>query len=147
MVQTATVATDFKGDGDLALTQAQAVVGGANIDQNAEGGTDGDCVPWNSWGPQETAVLEYTQVGERFSLQGERMATIEHRICIRDYNPYRIRQAKASMVAKGLGGHGSGNLKRMNLKGRGMRTRVTRSIPAELPKEARYREEIGSRKT
>lgn len=28
-----------------------------------------------------------------------------HRIRIHDYNPYRIRQAKASMVAKGLGRH------------------------------------------
>ena len=41
-------------------------------------------------------------------LLGERRATIEqgvHRIRIRDYNPYRIRQAKASMVAKGVGRH------------------------------------------
>jgi hypothetical protein len=47
-------------------------------------------------------------VGRRFSLLGERRATVEHvglPVCIRDYNPYRIRRAKASMVAKGLGGH------------------------------------------
>jgi hypothetical protein len=51
-------------------------------------------------------VSDNTQVGERFSLLGERIATIEHRICIRDYNPYRIRQAKASTAAKGFGRQG-----------------------------------------
>ena len=46
---------------------------------------------------------------------GERRATIEEgegegvdRIRIRDYNPYRIQQAKASMVAKGVGRHKEG---------------------------------------
>jgi hypothetical protein len=44
-------------------------------------------------------------------LLGEQRATIEQvgQIRIRDYNPYRIRQAKASMVAKGLGSHGWGD--------------------------------------
>jgi hypothetical protein len=30
-------------------------------------------------------------------------------MCIRDYNPYRIRQARAFMMAKGLRGHGWGD--------------------------------------
>ena len=71
---------------------------------------DGD-VPWAAWGPRATALSDQTHVGWRYLL-GERRATIAptneagvHRIRIRDYNPYRIRQAKASMVAKGLGRH------------------------------------------
>jgi hypothetical protein len=105
---TATVAADAEssnGDGHgrsassgQAQAQAQVVVG----DVNAEAG-----VPWVAWGPRATALSDQTHVGWRYLL-GERRATIEqgvHRIRIRDYNPYRIRQAKASMVAKGLGRH------------------------------------------
>jgi hypothetical protein len=92
--------SDGDGDGRSASTQAQArvVVG----DVNAEEG-----VPWAAWGPRATALSDQTHVRWRYLL-GERRATIEqgvHRIRIRDYNPYRIRQAKASMVAKGLGRH------------------------------------------
>jgi hypothetical protein len=76
---------------------------------------DGDVVveagvPWDAWGPRATAMSDQTDwhVGCRYML-GEREATIEgDEIRIRDYNPYRIRQAKASMVAKGLGGHHDG---------------------------------------
>ena len=68
---------------------------------------DAEGVRWEAWGPRVTAMSDHTHVGWRYVL-GERRATIEHdehQIRIRDYNPYRIRQAKASLVAKGLGGH------------------------------------------
>ena len=107
VVPTVTVAADAESsngdgleDGRPESAQAQFVVG----DVNAEGGVS---VPWAAWGPRATALSDQTQVGWRY-LVGERRATIEHgvhRIRIRDYNPYRIRQTKASMVAKGLGRH------------------------------------------
>ena len=78
------------------------VVDGVDVDVDAVGG-----VPWAAWGPRATALSDQTHVGWR-NMLGERRATIEEgvdRIRIRDYNPYRIRQAKASMVAKGLGRH------------------------------------------
>lgn len=101
----ATVAADAEssdgdGDGRSASSQAQARV--VVDDVNAEGG-----VPWAAWGPRATALSDETHVRWRYLL-GERRATIEHgvhRIRISDYNPYRIRQAKASMVAKGVGRH------------------------------------------
>jgi hypothetical protein len=106
VVLTPTVAADAESsDGDAdgrsasASAQAQVAVGD---DVNGEGG-----VPWAAWGPRATALSDQTHVRWRYLL-GERRATIEqgaHRIRIRDYNPYRIRQAKASMVAKGLGRH------------------------------------------
>jgi hypothetical protein len=108
---TDTVAADAEssngdGDGRLASAQAQAqaqvVVGDVNTEER---------VPWAAWGPRATALVDQTHVGWRYLL-GERRATIEqgvHRIRIRDYNPYRIRQAKASMVAKGLGRHELGD--------------------------------------
>ena len=100
LAPTVTVATDAKSsDGDATQAQAQAVV-------DAEGS-----VPWAAWGPRVTAVSDQTHVGWRYLL-GERRTTIEegvHRIRIRDYNPYRIGQAKASMVAKGLGRHELGD--------------------------------------
>jgi len=92
--------SDGDGDGRSASASAQAHV--AVGDVNAEGS-----VPWAAWGPRATALSDQTHVGWRYLL-GERRATIEegvHRIRIRDYNPYRIRQAKASMVAKGVGRH------------------------------------------
>jgi hypothetical protein len=98
----ATVAADGESpDGDC---DGRSVSGSALVvgDVNAEGG-----VPWVAWGPRATALSDQTHVGWRYLL-GERRATIEHgvhRIRIRDYNPYRIRQAKASMVAKGVGRH------------------------------------------
>ena len=74
--------------------------------EDSEGG-----VPWAAWGPRTTAVSDQTHVVWRYLL-GERRATIEEgvdRIRIRDYNPYRIREAKGSMVAKGLGRHEFGD--------------------------------------
>jgi len=106
---TDTVAADAEssnGDGRLASAQAQAQAQVVVGDVNAE-----ERVPWAAWGPRATALVDQTHVGWRYLL-GERRATIEqgvHRIRIRDYNPYRIRQAKASMVAKGLGRHELGD--------------------------------------
>jgi hypothetical protein len=121
MVPTATaaVAADAEswnggGDGRSASAQAQAGVGDANADNDAGVGTDDDSVPWDAWGPRATAVSDDEHV-EWSYLLGERRATIEQgvdQICIRDYNPYRIRQAsRASMVAKGprVSGHGLGD--------------------------------------
>ena len=83
--------------------RARVVVGDGDVD------AVGKCVPWVAWGPRATALSDQTHVGWRYLL-GERRATIAptievgvDRIRIRDYNPYRIRQARASMVAKGLG--------------------------------------------
>src|SRR6266403_362021 len=95
-----TESSNSDGDGQSASVQAQAqaVVDDANVEGS---------VPWAAWGPRATAMSDQTHVGWRYLL-GERRATIEqgvHRIRICDYNPYRIRQAKASMVAKGLGRH------------------------------------------
>jgi hypothetical protein len=76
-----------------------------------EGCGGGGGVRWAEWGPRATALSDQTHVGWRYLL-GERRATIEDgvdRIRIRDYNPYRIRQARASMVAKGLGRHEFGD--------------------------------------
>ena len=72
---------------------------------------DAEGVRWEAWGPRATAMSDHTHVGWRYML-GERGATIEHdehQIRIRDYNPYRIRQAKASLVTKGPGGHHAGH--------------------------------------
>jgi len=83
-----------------ASAQVQVVVGEADAG-----------VPWDAWGPRATAVSDHTHVGWRYLL-GERRATLEQggrEIRIRDYNPYRIRQARASLVAKGLEGHGLGD--------------------------------------
>ena len=105
VVPDATVAADAEssdGDGDDRSASAQAEAHVVVGEVNAEEG-----VPWAAWGPRATALSDQTHVGWRYLL-GERRATIEqgvHRIRIRDYNPYRIRQAKASMVAKGLGRH------------------------------------------
>ena len=89
-------AESWNGDGDD-RSRAQVVV-------------EGGGVPWVAWGPRATSLSDQTHVEWRYLL-GERRATIEEgeagvdRIRIRDYNPYRIRQAKASMVAKGVGRH------------------------------------------
>ena len=85
---------------DDGQSQVQVVVGEANAG-----------VPWDAWGPRGTAVSDHTHVGWRYLL-GERRATLEQggrQIRIRDYNPYRIWQARASLVAKALGGHGRGD--------------------------------------
>jgi hypothetical protein len=109
----ASIAADAKasnrdGGGQSAVDQAQAVVGDANADNDAKGGIGDVGVPWDAWGPRATAASEYSHVGGRVVF-GERMATIEaypkFQICIRDYNSYGIRQARAPLVAKG---HGDG---------------------------------------
>lgn len=97
VVPTATVAVAADGESSS---------GRSAQDVDAEG-----VVPWAAWGPRATAVSDQTHVVWRYLL-GERRATIEEgvdRIRIRDYNPYRIRQAKGSMVAKGLGRHDLGD--------------------------------------
>jgi hypothetical protein len=77
---------------------------------NGAGGSVDDDVPWDAWGPHATALLDHEYVEWRYLL-GERRATIERHadeICIRDYNSYRIRQARAPIVAKGWGNsHGN----------------------------------------
>jgi hypothetical protein len=113
MTDTTTVAADdlsSTGDGDGESTSVQALVSDANTDNGAGGGVDDD-VPWDAWGPRATAMSGHEYV-EWHYLLGERRATIERdadQICIRDYNPYRIRQARAPLLAKGLGGKSNGN--------------------------------------
>jgi hypothetical protein len=105
-----TIAADAElsnGDGQSASAQEQAVMGGANADNDAKGGTGDDVVPWDVWGPRATAASDYTPAAR--TVFGERMAVTEllsHQMCICDYNPYRIRKARASMAEKGHGGVG-----------------------------------------
>jgi hypothetical protein len=91
-------------DGQLASALAQSIVGDANADNDPEGGTDGGDVPWDAWGPRATAASDYPHVGWRVVF-GERMVTDDvhpkYQLCIRDYNPYRIQQARGFMAAKG----------------------------------------------
>jgi hypothetical protein len=117
-VPTATIAyahhESSNGDEDGQSVLMQYVVGDANADNNAVGGVNGDDVPWGAWGPRATAVSERLRLGWLHSLGvvGERRITVERnvgQICIRDYNPYRIQQARASMMAKGFRGHGWGD--------------------------------------
>jgi hypothetical protein len=104
VVPTATATADVESsNGDRDAVLAQAVAGDADADNDNGGVTEDGSVPWDAWGPQATAVSDHPQVGWR-NILGERGVRIEHQICIRDYNPYRIRQARASMVAKGLSG-------------------------------------------
>jgi hypothetical protein len=109
LTATAAVATDQElsnGDGDGQLAPVQAVMEDVNIDNDVGGGVD-DGVPWDAWGPRATTADEAH--GGWCYVLGERRAAIEQgadQICIRDYNPYRIRRARASMVAKDLGGRG-----------------------------------------
>jgi len=109
-----TTAESPNGAGDGQSASAQAAVGDTAADDNAnaEVSIGDDCVRWDVWGPRATAVSDLTHVGWRY-LVGERRVTIEQgasQICIRDYNPYRIRQAMASMVAaKGLAGDNLGD--------------------------------------
>jgi hypothetical protein len=78
------------------------VVGDANADDDAEGRFDDSCVPWDAWGPRTTTVSDSSPVDWIYVL-GERRATIGRyakHICIHDYNPYRIQQARAFLTAK-----------------------------------------------
>jgi hypothetical protein len=63
---------------------------------------DVNVVPWASWGPRETSMSDHTSF-EWNDLLGERRATVDlrgRRIRIYDYNPYRIRQARTSGLAR-----------------------------------------------
>jgi hypothetical protein len=107
VLATATIVADAEssnGDGDGQSARVQAVMGDANADIDAKGGT-GD-VPWDAWGPRATAVSDHTHAARR--VFGERMTTTEisQQMYIRDFNPYRIRQARASMAEKCHGGVG-----------------------------------------
>ena len=70
-------------------------------DVDAKEGNEDDVVPWDAWGPRATTFTgwDITPVGWR-NVFGERMAMIEKggQIRIRDYNSYRIRQARDSNV-------------------------------------------------
>lgn len=60
------------------------------------------CRAWAEWGPRSMTMSDHTSLGRR-DLLGERRATLDHRghqIWISDYNPYRIRQVKASKSVK-----------------------------------------------
>jgi hypothetical protein len=98
-------------DGDGRSASAQAVLGGVNAEDDVEGHIDDEGVPWSVWGPRATTVSDSSDHGHvdwRYVL-GERRAMIGRdtdQICIHDYNPYRIRQAR---VAKNLGVHGWGD--------------------------------------
>jgi hypothetical protein len=111
-------------DGVHVVPPATATVASDAESSNGDGNgrsasADGDDdVPWDAWGPRATAMSdrEYGSHVKRSHLLGERMSMIENhfgqfepRISIRDFNPYRIRQARASMVAKGLAGHDGGD--------------------------------------
>ncbi len=67
-------------------------------DVSTEGGNNDGAMLWDRWGPQATAMFENPMVLDK-KLSGERKATMEQddQIHIQDYNPYRIRQARASM--------------------------------------------------
>ncbi len=103
---TAVTADSSTGDEDglsvSAQADSEATVGDVNADDNAKGRADDGDVPWDAWGPQVTAMFEddtEQPVVDWINISGERRATIEHdgRVHIQDYNPYRIRQARASM--------------------------------------------------
>jgi hypothetical protein len=71
---------------------------------------DGGAIPWAEWGPRSTSMSDH-RVFEWNDLLGERRATVDHggdRVRIHDYNPYRIRQARKSGLAKGHHGGGGG---------------------------------------
>jgi hypothetical protein len=64
-----------------------------------EGGEGGvPTVPWEEWGPKNTRILEHDShtwgslVGERRATVGQIRPTL---ITIRDYNPFRVRRARA----------------------------------------------------
>jgi hypothetical protein len=98
------------GDGQMTSAQVQDVVGDVNASNDTKGSLDDGSVPWDEWGPRATTVSDVEHL-DWIDLLGEQRATIEQvgQIRIRDYNPYRIQQARASKVAKGLGSHGWGD--------------------------------------
>ena len=73
------------------------------INARAQGGTAGVLlpIPWKEWGPKNTRVQESdsltcgSHVGER------RAMVLPTRITIRDYNPYRVGRALASLGGAG----------------------------------------------
>jgi hypothetical protein len=81
------------------VVPAAAVVGNVNPKECDET----DVVPWDAWGPQVTSAtaIDSMRTGcQWISLFGERRATVEMwgPIRIRDYNSYRIQQARDSDV-------------------------------------------------
>ena len=73
----------------------------AYVDEALAGGGDIEDVPWGAWGPHATTVSDNTDPRWQ-DFFGERRATVRQeddsdQIFIRDYNPYRIRQARSSM--------------------------------------------------
>lgn len=94
---------------------AESEVESAEADGKHNNGDDG--VPWVEWGPRSTSMSDHTSF-EWNDLLGERRATVAHhghQVRIYDYNPYRIRQARASGLAEeghhrhvGVGGGGEG---------------------------------------
>jgi len=90
---TSVVTTARNGDDDGQSASAPLVG-----DVSTERGNDDWAVPWDKWGPRATAMFE-NPVSLSKNLSGERRASMKRddQIRIQDYNPYRIRQARASM--------------------------------------------------
>ena len=63
---------------------------------NEDTGTTTLMIPWETWGPANTRILEHDSLTWG-SLVGERRATVGQllptRITMRDYNPFRVRRA------------------------------------------------------
>jgi len=63
-------------------------------------------VPWEEWGPKNTRILEHDShtwgslVGERRATVGQTRPTL---ITMRDYNPFRVRRARARARTGGAG--------------------------------------------
>jgi hypothetical protein len=80
----------------LAFTNNKPAQAGAGGEGEGEGAVP--TVPWGEWGPKNTRVLEHNPHMSG-SLVGERRATVEQvrarSITMRDYNPFRVRQALA----------------------------------------------------
>lgn len=62
-------------------------------------------LPWESWGPANTRILEHDSLTWG-SLVGERRATVGQvtptRITMRDYNPFRVGRAEEMLASRGV---------------------------------------------
>lgn len=78
----------------LGLTEEEAQEQEVEVDTDA--GTTMLMIPWETWGPANTRILEHDSLTWG-SLVGERRATVGQllptRITMRDYNPFRVRRA------------------------------------------------------
>jgi hypothetical protein len=78
--------TGTEGEATVSATEGGGGVGGVPT------------VPWEEWGPKNTRILEHDSltwgslVGERRVTVGQMRPTL---ITIRDYNPFRVRRARA----------------------------------------------------